>query len=74
MYHPAAALHQSSLRETLFRDVRRLPAALLAAREALEEERLASVRAVEAAVEPITVETGAVVADEGDDGRQMTLF
>ena len=32
MYHPAAALHQSSLRETLFRDVRSLPAALLAAR------------------------------------------
>lgn len=39
MYHPAAALHQASLRETLFRDVRALPAALLAAREQLEAER-----------------------------------
>ena len=39
MYHPAAALHQASLRETLFRDVRALPAALLAAREQLDAER-----------------------------------
>ncbi len=42
MYHPAAALHQSSLRETLFRDIRGLPAALLAARQAIEEDRVAS--------------------------------
>ena len=41
MYHPAAALHQASLRETLFRDMRGLPAALLAAREALDAERAA---------------------------------
>ncbi len=66
MYHPAAALHQSSLRETLFRDVRGLPAALFAAREALEAERLASVRSLEAmppAAEP-----------PSDDAQQMTLF
>jgi DNA polymerase len=68
MYHPAAALHQASLRETLFRDVRGLPAALLAARGALEEERVATAR-VEAAVasavlrEPVTADT-----------EQMTLF
>src|SRR5690606_15668963 len=49
MYHPAAALHQASLRETLFRDIRGLPAALLAAREALEGERVASVQVEEAA-------------------------
>ena len=36
MYHPAAALHQGSLRETLFRDIRRLPAALVEARRQLE--------------------------------------
>ena len=42
MYHPAAALHQASLRETLFRDMRGLPAALLDARRALDEERAAS--------------------------------
>ena len=65
MYHPAAALHQSSLRETLFRDVRGLPAALLAAREALEEERLASVRSLAAVPSP---------ASPGDDAEQMTLF
>lgn len=44
MYHPAAALHQASLRETLFADVRGLPAALLTAREALEAERAALVQ------------------------------
>lgn len=32
MYHPAAALHQGSLRATLFEDIARLPAALLEAR------------------------------------------
>lgn len=67
MYHPAAALHQASLRETLFRDVRRLPAALLAARQALEEERLASVR-VSNDVRP----EQAVAPQEGVE--QMTLF
>ena len=38
MYHPAAALHQGSLRATLFADVRRLPAALLEARSALDAQ------------------------------------
>ena len=67
MYHPAAALHQASLRETLFRDVRRLPAALRAAREALEEERLASVPASNGVPpgQPVTPEEGV---------EQMTLF
>src|SRR3990170_5214097 len=47
MYHPAAALHQASLRETLFRDIRGLPAALLDARRAIEGERAASIQAEE---------------------------
>ena len=67
MYHPAAALHQSSLRETLFRDMRGLPAALLAAREAIEAERAASVQAEP--VVPVEVPTAAP-----DDAEQMTLF
>jgi hypothetical protein len=67
MYHPAAALHQASLRETLFRDMRGLPAALLAAREALEAERVASVQA-----EP-PVPVGVPTAPPGD-AEQMTLF
>jgi uracil-DNA glycosylase family 4 len=62
MYHPAAALHQASLRETLFRDVRALPAALLAAREQLDAERPRS----DAVVVPSA-------AQEADD-QQMTLF
>lgn len=68
MYHPAAALHQSSLRETLFGDMRGLPAALLAARQTLEEERAAAVQAEAAvnAVEPRPVPV--------DDAQQMTLF
>jgi uracil-DNA glycosylase family 4 len=67
MYHPAAALHQSSLRETLFHDVRGLPAALLAAREALEAERLESARSMVAL--PV-----AQPPSDGDDAEQMTLF
>jgi len=68
MYHPAAALHQSSLRETLFADIRGLPAALLAAREAIEAERTEPVQAISPDPEPPapTVET--------DDAEQMTLF
>jgi uracil-DNA glycosylase family 4 len=67
MYHPAAALHQASLRETLFRDIRGLPSALLAARQALEEERVASVHAAE-------VVADAEAVPEADDTEQMTLF
>ncbi len=37
MYHPAAALHQGSLRATLFEDISRLPAALLQARRLVAE-------------------------------------
>jgi DNA polymerase len=65
MYHPAAALHQASLRETLFADIRGLPAALLRAREALEAERVASV--LPAAVSVAT-------ADRAGDEQQLTLF
>ena len=67
MYHPAAALHQDSLRETLFTDIRGLPAALVAAREALEAERVASVQ------EPIPEqEPPPVTATDGTE--QLTLF
>lgn len=68
MYHPAAALHQASLRETLFRDMRGLPAALLAARQAIEDERRAAVQAEEAVarIEDVAAPT--------DDTEQMTLF
>ena len=68
MYHPAAALHQASLRETLFRDMRGLPAALLAAREALGAERAAAVQAEEATA-PAAIRGPAV-----DEAEQMTLF
>jgi uracil-DNA glycosylase len=68
MYHPAAALHQASLRDTLFRDVRGLPAALLDARRALTDERAASVQA-----EAVAAPTAAPDA-VADDAEQMTLF
>ncbi|MEX0710572.1 MAG: uracil-DNA glycosylase [Chloroflexota bacterium] len=68
MYHPAAALHQSSLRETLFADIRGLPAALLAAREAIEADRTESVAAAPADPTP------SVPTTESDDTEQMTLF
>jgi uracil-DNA glycosylase len=67
MYHPAAALHQSSLRETLFADIRGLPAALLSARQALADEREISVP------EPPAQPQSALVASP-DDTEQMTLF
>jgi len=67
MYHPAAALHQASLRETLFADIRGLPAALLVARQALEEERMATVP------EPSPDPEPALVAG-ADDSEQLTLF
>ena len=68
MYHPAAALHQASLRETLFRDVRGLPAALLAARQALSDEHVAAVQAEEA-VDRVDLD-----AEPPEDAQQMTLF
>jgi uracil-DNA glycosylase family 4 len=68
MYHPAAALHQSSLRETLFADIRGLPAALLSAREAIEAERTESVQAISPDPAP------PAPAAETDDAEQMTLF
>ncbi len=68
MYHPAAALHQASLRETLVRDMRGLPAALLDARRALEDERSTAIQAEEAAMVPVTG------PDAADDAEQMTLF
>jgi uracil-DNA glycosylase family 4 len=68
MYHPAAALHQASLRETLFADMRGLPAALLAARQAIEAERVESVQA-----DPAVPAPPAPTA-EADDTEQMTLF
>jgi uracil-DNA glycosylase family 4 len=68
MYHPAAALHQASLRDTLFRDMHGLPGALLDARAAIEAERAAMVQVEEATVT-------AVIPDPGlDDAAQMTLF
>ena len=71
MYHPAAALHQASLRETLFADVRGLPAALLAAREALVAERVASVQG------PVGQQSSPVAPSPGEravDSEQLTLF
>ncbi|MEP6808198.1 MAG: uracil-DNA glycosylase [Chloroflexota bacterium] len=68
MYHPAAALHQSSLRETLFADIRGLPAALLSAREAIDAERTESVQAA------LPVPAPPALAAEADDAEQMTLF
>ena len=68
MYHPAAALHQASLRETLFRDIRGLPAALLAAREALGSE---AQRSVEAEVAPARASEP---DRNADDTEQLTFF
>lgn len=67
MYHPAAALHQASLRDTLERDMRGLPAALLTAREAIDS-------AVEPAAERAAGRDPVSPADASDHTQQMTLF
>ncbi len=73
MYHPAAALHQGSLRETLFADIRGLPEALLRAREVLDAERAAGSAEMQPAQAP---EPPATLNDESstDSAEQMTLF
>ena len=68
MYHPAAALHQASLRETLFHDVRGLPSALLTARAAIDDERMTAVAAQSVAASVLGPQPAA------DDVEQMTLF
>jgi len=68
MYHPAAALHQASLRETLFIDISALPQALLEARGVLEAERAASVRE---ATRDATAPAQAPAVEAAD---QLTLF
>ena len=68
MYHPAAALHQASLRETLFHDVRGLPSALLTARAAIEDEHMTAVAAQSVAASVLGPQPAA------DDVEQMTLF
>ena len=40
MFHPAAALHQPSLKEAVLQDFSRLPAALEHARQAREKQRI----------------------------------
>lgn len=77
MYHPAAALHQASLRETLFRDMRGLPAALLRAREAIDAERAASVPDDTHATTQQLVSSQAGQPNRAvtpDDEQQLTLF
>jgi uracil-DNA glycosylase family 4 len=68
MYHPAAALHQASLRETLFHDMRGLPSALLTARATIEDERMTAVAAQSAAATVLGPQPAA------GDVEQMTLF
>jgi uracil-DNA glycosylase family 4 len=72
MYHPAAALHQSSLRETLVRDIRGLPAVLLTARAAIESERESAVEA--APPEGTATSPTSPAASRGESDQQMTLF
>ncbi|MGH2463620.1 MAG: uracil-DNA glycosylase family protein [Candidatus Limnocylindria bacterium] len=65
MYHPAAALRSSGLRETLARDFRGLPAALVAARDALAAEQ-------ENGSSEVPAEPSALIRENND--QQMTLF
>ncbi len=76
MYHPAAALRSTGLRETFARDFRTLPAALLAAREALSAEQAAPESSESEPVGPgDPVGPGEPsLPTAHDDDQQMTLF
>ena len=65
MYHPAAALRSAGLRETLARDFRGLPAALVSARDALAAEQ-------ENGTPGGPAEPSALIREHND--QQMTLF
>ena len=69
MYHPAAALRSSGLRETLAGDFREVPAALVAAREALALESAGERGPLQREVESV-----APIEASPDPERQMTLF
>lgn len=68
MYHPAAALHQASLRSTLERDMRGLPAALLAARTTIDDE------ATDIRADDVALDSRTATAPDADETQQMTLF
>jgi DNA polymerase len=73
MYHPAAALRATALRETLARDFRALPAALIQAREALAAEQAEPVPAGITPVGPGDA-TGEASLPAARDDDQLTLF
>jgi DNA polymerase len=76
MYHPAAALRSTGLRETLARDFRGLPAALLEAREAISAEQADPESSQSEPMGPGDAvgpgDTSLPTAH--DDDQQMTLF
>ena len=85
MYHPAAALHQGSLRATLFEDVRRLPAALLEARRLVDARAASDAAPGEPSAVPgagaramtaVAVETpaGILAGEQRAQAEQLKLF
>jgi uracil-DNA glycosylase family 4 len=76
MYHPAAALHQGSLKATLFRDMEAVPAALLKARERRGALMAASPAPIQAepAMRPAPAAISTEPAPESDPTDQLTLF
>ena len=75
MYHPAAALRATALRETLARDFRALPAALLEARAALEAEQADSGPSQSEPMGPgQPVGPGEEPLPTAPDDDQLTLF
>ena len=72
MYHPAAALHQGSLRATLLSDMQGVPPALLDGRRRREAaEARAAARALDAAPEAVAAPPDPAPDPAAD---QMTLF
>ena len=69
MYHPAAALHQGSLRQTLLNDMQAVPVALLAARD--RRDRLAGERTAPGSGSAGDIETADALDGAADLEREV---
>jgi len=73
LYHPAAALRSTTLRQTLENDIRRLPAAVLQSLE-MSAARSQAPSATDAPVTPDTAPSASTKSSVDDEANQNRLF
>jgi uracil-DNA glycosylase len=74
MYHPAAALHQQSLKSTIEADFSRLPDIITKYRETLRSRSIEEAKSVQKAEQPELLSTDKPVEQNRKDPKQLTLF